>query len=631
MATVRPEHRGSDRGKRIDSGNRNNRASGPPDRKSSGTQAKTRKKRKNNRKLLLKRLLWLALGTGVSVFLLITMILAFQPLSKAYAIELAKDSFLMHIGDEADIEPAFTKTTDRNYLSLLIRGKQKKITFESSDEKVAVVDEHGRITAKGKGTAQIYVRVSDLEKTVSIDSFVRGSSLTFVKNEYELNTGESFAAGTVLKPDDAVLFDRISYSVSDDSVIRVDENGTVTSVGPGLAYVRAMADGLTAEAPVRSYQPMSGIAFKDIEDGETVHMERGESRAFPVMFVPNNTTDARLLKYTLSDPDVGTVDENGVFRSKGRGHVTLTVQCNTFTETVTIMQHVSLRDIELAQTNASLNYQTQERLAFSPVPADTTDDLKAVYISSDTGVVTVDEDGIVTAAGPGTASVSVKVNGFEKKCVYTVLVPVTAVNISLRDMIMIKGDSTQLAAAVYPSFTTEDKSIVWTSDDSAIVSVDANGVIRANGAGYTHVNAVHGNVSTYCRVRVYDNASSPQKAASVIDYGKQFLGTRYVFGGDSLKDGIDCSSFTMQCMYKAGVYLPRTSIEQVEYGRSVPLNVSRWNPGDLVFYAPEGEISHVAIYIGDGQILHAAQSQGKVTITAYNYNGLRPVAVRRYF
>ena len=87
----------------------------------------------------------------------------------------------------------------------------------------------------------------------------------------------------------------------------------------------------------------------------------------------------------------------------------------------------------------------------------------------------------------------------------------------------------------------------------------------------------------------------------------------------------------MQCMYKAGVYLPRTSIEQVEYGRAIALNVSRWNPGDLIFYAPEGEISHVAIYIGDGQILHAAQSQGKVTITAYNYNGLRPVAVRRYF
>ncbi|MBP5223995.1 MAG: hypothetical protein J6Z38_00210 [Lachnospiraceae bacterium] len=98
----------------------------------------------------MKRLLWLVLGTGLGIFLLVTLILSLQPLSKAYALELEKNSFLMHIGDEADIGRSFAKTTDRNYLALLVRGKQKKITFESSDENVATVDENGRITATGK-------------------------------------------------------------------------------------------------------------------------------------------------------------------------------------------------------------------------------------------------------------------------------------------------------------------------------------------------------------------------------------------------------------------------------------------------------------------------------------------------
>ena len=120
-------------------------------------------------------------------------------------------------------------------------------------------------------------------------------------------------------------------------------------------------------------------------------------------------------------------------------------------------------------------------------------------------------------------------------------------------------------------------------------------------------------------------------AERIIGFGKQFLGTPYVYGGNSLRGGIDCSSFVMQCFATQGIYLPRNSGAQSGCGYGVPMDAAQWLPGDLVFYAPEGHISHVAIYIGNGEILQSSQSMGGVCITSYNYNGYTPILVKRVF
>ena len=119
------------------------------------------------------------------------------------------------------------------------------------------------------------------------------------------------------------------------------------------------------------------------------------------------------------------------------------------------------------------------------------------------------------------------------------------------------------------------------------------------------------------------------KIEELIAFGKQYLGTPYVYGGESLTKGIDCSSFTQQCYLHIGIKLERTSYWQVKQGTAVPLTRSSWKPGDLIFYNVNGKIGHVAIYVGGGKILHSAQSVGGVCISEYNYNGNVPVNVRR--
>lgn len=100
-------------------------------------------------------------------------------------------------------------------------------------------------------------------------------------------------------------------------------------------------------------------------------------------------------------------------------------------------------------------------------------------------------------------------------------------------------------------------------------------------------------------------------------YAKQFLGNPYVWGGTSLTKGADCSGFVQSVFKKYGVSLPRTSREQAKAGTTI--QASQLQPGDLIFYAKGGTINHVAIYIGNGQVIHASSPKTGIKISSYNY------------
>ena len=96
---------------------------------------------------------------------------------------------------------------------------------------------------------------------------------------------------------------------------------------------------------------------------------------------------------------------------------------------------------------------------------------------------------------------------------------------------------------------------------------------------------------------------------SIIEYASQFVGNPYVWGGTSLTDGADCSGFVQQ-IYKAyGYDLPRVAAAQSQYGTQIALEDAQ--PGDLIFYAENGYVYHVAMYAGNGTTIEAAnETQG---------------------
>ena len=111
----------------------------------------------------------------------------------------------------------------------------------------------------------------------------------------------------------------------------------------------------------------------------------------------------------------------------------------------------------------------------------------------------------------------------------------------------------------------------------------------------------------------------------VADFAVQFVGNPYVWGGTSLTNGADCSGFTMSVFAQFSYSLPRTAAAQ--YEASNKKDISQLETGDLVFYGAGG-INHVALYIGNGKIVHASGAATGIKISDYNYE--TPVGIGSY-
>lgn len=124
-----------------------------------------------------------------------------------------------------------------------------------------------------------------------------------------------------------------------------------------------------------------------------------------------------------------------------------------------------------------------------------------------------------------------------------------------------------------------------------------------------------------------ESSSSSDLGQQIASYAVQFVGNPYVYGGTSLTDGADCSGFVQSVFANFGIGLSRTAASQASGGTSVSLDSLQ--AGDLLFYSSSGSIDHVALYIGGGQIVHAANSASGIIISNAYYS--TPVAARRYW
>ena len=114
-------------------------------------------------------------------------------------------------------------------------------------------------------------------------------------------------------------------------------------------------------------------------------------------------------------------------------------------------------------------------------------------------------------------------------------------------------------------------------------------------------------------------STNAELRSNIVDYAMQYLGNRYVHGGQSLAGGTDCSGFTSLIYKEFGYSLSRTPAGQLSSaGRSV--DYSQAQPGDIICYGSNGTCTHVALYIGNGQIIHSANSRAGVIIGKADYN-----------
>lgn len=109
---------------------------------------------------------------------------------------------------------------------------------------------------------------------------------------------------------------------------------------------------------------------------------------------------------------------------------------------------------------------------------------------------------------------------------------------------------------------------------------------------------------------VYGQAKNYSKGQAIADYGWQFIGTPYVWGGNDLNTGVDCSGFTSQVYKHFGISLPRTAARQAESGVDIGRDLSNAKPGDIITfcYNLSEDACHTSIYIGNGKIIHSTSA-----------------------
>lgn len=145
---------------------------------------------------------------------------------------------------------------------------------------------------------------------------------------------------------------------------------------------------------------------------------------------------------------------------------------------------------------------------------------------------------------------------------------------------------------------------VFLDDDEVFVSGE-----------YVEVSAELGTAVTMSEL-LYGQGISDVRV-DVCQYAKEFIGNPYVWGGTSLTKGADCSGFVMKVFQKYGVKLPHSSRAQANCGTTI--KVAEAKPGDLIFYAKGKTINHVAIYIGNGQVVHASSPKTGIRISNVSY------------
>jgi len=151
--------------------------------------------------------------------------------------------------------------------------------------------------------------------------------------------------------------------------------------------------------------------------------------------------------------------------------------------------------------------------------------------------------------------------------------------------------------------------------DGIFGSITKQGVIKFQKANSLVGDGVVGPMTAKTLNEVYLKMQPQSKVTSVIATAKQYLGVQYKWGGNTPQTGFDCSGFTSYVFAQNGITLPRISRDQYTVGSAV--SIENLKAGDLIFFSFDGSgvVSHVGIYIGDGQFINASSSKG-VTVYA---------------
>ncbi|MGN1194411.1 MAG: Ig-like domain-containing protein, partial [Acutalibacteraceae bacterium] len=298
----------------------------------------------------------------------------------------------------------------------------------------------------------------------------------------------------------------VVWSTSNSKVATVNQNGTVTAVGNGKATITAKTvdGGYTATCDVTVVTPVSGVKITS-----TTAQVYNTKKIKLTAVVSPSTASNKSVTWSSSNTKIATVSSSGYVYGVGSGSTYIT--CKTadggFTAKlkITVLKKTEVTSVKLNVTEKNLYKGSTYKLTATVSPSNAT--FKEVtYSSSDTKVLTVDSNGVVTGVGKGTAYVVCKSDDNKAvfaRCLFTIKVKTTGVTLNRTSFSIYRTKSYQLTPTVLPSDAT-NKNVTWSSSNSKIASVSSTGVVKAVAPGKATITCKtsNGGYTASCVVNV---------------------------------------------------------------------------------------------------------------------------------
>lgn len=383
---------------------------------------------------------------------------------KATGIKFDVTNLELNVGQSYTIELTVTPSN----------STELGLTWETTDSKIATVDDKGKITAKAPGKAVIFAKTAYGEAVycnVTVVQQPNDIQLNF--DEKTIVIGESFTLKATMQPSSAVDVNLI-WSSSNEKVARVSNNGTVKAISGGTAVIKVQTEDkkITKFCIVKVVEPITNVKLNK----SSYILGVGKRYTLKATIEANTATNPKL-KWTSSNSRVATVNSQGIITAKsiGTAVITATAQDGTNAEACCEVRVVK------AVTSVTLNYSSVTtvegrsfKLKATVKPTNAT--IKKVrWTSSDESIAIVDSSGVVTAIKEGT--VKIKATAADNSGKYDIVmvkvkaqVPATKVLISTESLIMTPGESTTLQKVINPINSTDR--FTWETDNKTVASVN---------------------------------------------------------------------------------------------------------------------------------------------------------------
>ena len=400
----------------------------------------------------------------------------------------------------------------------------KKVTWSSSNESVATVDQNGVVSGKRTGTAVISCTTADgghvAECVVTV--VVSAQSVVLNKNTMTIEAGYNYQLKATVYPENATN-KNVTWSSSNEKVARVNANGFVSAVAGGTCVITATTEsgGYTAKCTFNVLQDPTGIEL----DYNVRNMYLGQVATISAYVIPESAT-SRGVTWTSSDSSIVIIDASGKVTAKSKGTAIITAKTNvggyTATCAITVGEKVSVTGLTLDRSTLQM-FKGDLATILATIEPYNASDKTIAWTSSNKDVATVNPSGVITAVGTGeTVITAVTSDGaFLKQCKVTVTQSVTGITLAADSLELARGKSKTLKANIEPA-DASNKKIHWESSDPDVVTVTSSGVLRAVGAGHAVILATteDGGYSAYCNVSVYVAVTGVTLSASKVSIPK---------------------------------------------------------------------------------------------------------------